>query len=120
VAHVDVDRALVAEVGSSPSPTTLSSSSSRAVNMMIGTALPARRRRQTSRPSSFGSMMSRTTRSMSSLAKRASASSPSRACTTRNPSRSSGNVSSFWTESSSSTRRIVASGIGNGLRDLRH
>ena len=33
--------------------------------MMIGTSLSARRRLQTSSPSSFGSMMSRTTRSTS-------------------------------------------------------
>ena len=62
----------------------------RAVSMMIGTLLEARRRLQTSSPSSFGSIRSSTTRSKRSSEKRASASSPSRACTTRNPSRSSG------------------------------
>ena len=41
----------------------MSSSSSRAVSMMIGTVLVARRRLQTSSPSSRGSMMSSTTRS---------------------------------------------------------
>ena len=86
----------------------MSSSSSRAVSMMIGTELSARRRLQTSSPSSFGSIRSSTTRSTSSSANRASASSPSSACTTRNPSRSSGYVSSFCTESSSSTSRMVA------------
>ena len=42
----------------------MSSSSSRAVSMMIGTARVARSRLQTSSPSSFGSMMSSTTRSI--------------------------------------------------------
>ncbi len=56
----------------------MSSSSSRAVSMMIGTVLSARSRLQTSSPSSFGSIRSSTTRSTSSSAKRASASSPSR------------------------------------------
>ena len=41
----------------------MSSSSSRAVSMMIGTLLVARRRLQTSSPSSFGSIRSSTTRS---------------------------------------------------------
>ena len=85
----------------------MSSSSSRAVSMMIGTVLPARSRLQTSSPSSRGSIRSSTTRSTDSSAKRRSASSPSRATTTRKPSRSSGYVRSFWTESSSSTRRMV-------------
>ena len=46
--------------------------------MMIGTLLCVRKRLHTSRPSSFGSMTSRTTRSTSSSPKRRSASSPSR------------------------------------------
>ena len=45
----------------------MSSSSSRAVSMMIGTVLCARRRLQTSSPSSFGSIRSSTTRSTCSL-----------------------------------------------------
>jgi hypothetical protein len=45
--------------------------------MMIGTWLRLRSRRQTSIPSSFGSMMSRTTRSNRCSAKRSSASRPS-------------------------------------------
>ena len=51
--------------------------------MMIGTVLEARRRLQTSSPSSFGSIRSRTTRSTCCSANRSSASSPSRAWTTR-------------------------------------
>ena len=81
--------------------------------MMIGTVLRARRRLQTSSPSSRGSMMSRTTRSGFSSPKTSSASSPSRAETTRKPSRSSGYVRSFWTASSSSTSRMVG---GSGIR----
>src|SRR3990170_2633762 len=81
--------------------------------MMIGTSLWLRRRLHTSRPSSRGNITSRTTRSTASSPNRRRASSPSRACTTRYPSRSSGNVSSVWIESSSSTRRIVEElGIG--------
>ena len=68
----------------------MSSSSSRAVSMMIGTGLEARSRLQTSSPSSFGSITSSTTRSTCSRSNRSSASSPSRACSTRKPSRSSG------------------------------
>src|SRR5947208_1756880 len=75
--------------------------------MMIGTSLSARSRLQTSRPSSFGSIRSRTTRSTCSDWKSLSASSPSRACRTRKPSRSRGYARSFWIESSSSTRRMV-------------
>ena len=59
-------------------------------------------------------MTSRTTRSTFSSPKRRSASSPSRAWTTRYPSRSSGNVRSVWIESSSSTRRIVEGELGIG------
>ena len=48
----------------------MSSSSSRAVSMMIGTVLDARSRLQTSSPSSFGSIRSSTTRSTCSRANR--------------------------------------------------
>ena len=74
---------------------------------MIGTVLWALSRLQTSNPSSFGSIRSSTTRSTGSEANFASASSPSRAASTRKPSRSSGYERTFWTESSSSTRRMV-------------
>jgi len=68
-----------------------------------------RSRRHTSSPSIFGSITSSTTRSTDVSENRCSASSPSRADTTRYPSRSSGYVSSFWIDSSSSTSRMVAS-----------
>ena len=77
--------------------------------MMIGTAEVVRSRRQTSSPSSRGSITSSTTRSTCCSANRSSASSPLRAWITRYPSRSSGKVSSFWIDSSSSTSMIVAS-----------
>ena len=78
---------------------------------MIGTEL-ASRRLQTSRPSSRGSIRSRTTRSTCSEANRRSASSPSRACSTRYRPARAGTSSSFCTESSSSTRRMVE---GSGM-----
>jgi len=61
----------------------LSTSSSRAVSIMIGTVEVVRSRRQTSSPSSLGSITSSTTRSIGSSANRRSASSPSRAWITR-------------------------------------
>ena len=97
----------------------MSSSSSRAVSMMIGTVLVARSRLQTSSPSSFGSIRSSTTRSTAARANRSSASSPSRAWTTAKPSRSSGYARSFWTESSSSTSRMVG-GVGHRQRLPAH
>ncbi len=63
----------------------MSSSSSRAVSMMIGTLLRLRRRRQTSSPSTFGSIRSSTTRSTCSPANRRRASSPSRAWSDAEP-----------------------------------
>jgi hypothetical protein len=60
----------------------LSISSAFAVSMMIGTELRARRRRQTSRPSSRGIITSSTTRSKVDSPKRARASRPSLAWTT--------------------------------------
>ena len=53
-------------------------------------------------------MRSSTTRSIECSSNCLSASSPSRACTTRWPSRSREYAKSFWTASSSSTRRMVA------------
>src|SRR5215208_241728 len=90
--------------------------------MMIGTELVARRRLHTSSPSSFGSMMSSTTRSGDSSPKRLSASSPSAAWITVKPSRSSGNDSTLRTDSSSSTSRMVESGmcVGESLGACRH
>ena len=73
----------------------MSNSSSRAVSMMIGTELSARRRLQTSSPSSFGQHDVEDDEIDRLLGEATSASSPSRAETTRNPSRSSGYVSSF-------------------------
>src|SRR3954454_3088688 len=84
--------------------------------MMIGTELCDRSCLHTSRPSSFGSMMSSTTRSTGWSPNRASASSPSAAWATWSPSRSRGKVNTFRTVSSSSTRSIVElSAIGSGL-----
>ena len=95
----------------------MSSSSSRAVSMMIGTALcgpqalahlePVDLRQHDVEHDEVDLAPRRTA---------ASASSPSRAWITRYPSRSSGNVRRRWTASSSSTSRMVeASGIRSRL-----
>jgi len=70
----------------SSSPTTLSTSSSLAVSIRIGTVVSRRSARQTSNPSSFGSITSRMTRSGRSRRASSSASTPSRAATTSYPS----------------------------------
>ena len=81
-----------------------------AVTMMIGTDERRRSSRHTSMPDTLGSITSSSTRSGFTASKMSSASAPSRATWTRNPSRLSPTVRASTKESSSSTTRIVALG----------
>src|SRR5215203_4389186 len=75
--------------------------------MMTGTSLCARILLMTSVPSSLGSMISSTIRCGSKVLNASRAASPSPATWTWKPSRSRACVSIFWSEGSSSTRRIL-------------
>ena len=86
-----------------------------AVTMMIGTEERARIDRQTSRPEILGNITSRRIRSGSLFSKHSSASDPSRATVTANPSRSSPRTSASMNDSSSSASRTwTVSGVSPG------
>src|SRR4051794_340320 len=81
--------------------------------MMIGTVLRERIARHTSNPSMRGIITSRTTRSKLSSRSWSRASRPSSAGITSYPSLRNGYVRSFWTDSSSSTSRILGAAVLN-------
>ena len=82
-----------------------------AVTMMIGTEERRRSSRHTSMPDTLGSITSSSTRSGPTASNTSSASAPSRATLTRKPSRFNPTVRASTKESSSSTTRMVASGV---------